>query len=391
MSQQKANVFDCIIIGAGPAGLNSGLHLIHSGKRISILLVDKMIPWEHPIPCAEGVGRLGFEEAIEVKSSWIRQKINRACFHAPGGGTICYTDKNGGYIIDRARMQSDIATELSSAGVECRYNCRVNQILPYENGLRKVLFQNNSSAFARVVIDASGPVCGFGKGEKIHWKPGDLEPAYFAVVENIHIEPDMIHIFAGKELAPGGYAWAFPRGENCANVGVVLGRKTEGHFNIRTLLDSFIEKFYPQVTIVRRFAGSIPCAFKHGPIALPGLIKTGDAASTINPISRAGISEALLSGGLAGDHAIEMLDEEKISSINRICKKYENEWNSKRGKRHFKLSKVKNSLLNVPDEDYNRGVELLSDISAENLTMSRIFKASLGRFPRLIWAMRHLM
>lgn len=383
--------YDIIIIGAGPAGLNAGMHIIKGGLAGTVLLVDKTTPWDHPIACAEGVGKLGFEETLTVNKSWIRQQIMYARFHAPDDSIISYKDDNGGYIINRALMQKDMAEQLANSGIQCQFNCKVLSVQPPINGIRTVIFDNGLKTAARVIIDASGPVCGFGKDEKINSKPGDLEPSYFAWVENIDVEQDHIHIYAGRELAPGGYAWVFPRGENAANIGIVLGRHSITHTNLRDLLNTFLANRFPSVKVVRRFAGAIPCGFKKVPIAIPGFIKTGDAANTVNPISRAGISEALLSGALAGNAALKMIGSEANKKMVSICHEYQSEWLKKRGNRHFKLARVKNSLLAIPDEDYNNGTRLLSSIPREELTMSKIFRASLGRFPRLVWALRHLM
>ncbi len=384
--------YDIIIIGAGPAGLNAGMRLINAGLGSkTVLLVDKTIPWDHPIPCAEGVGKRGFEGSVVIRKSWIRQEIMYARFHAPDGTVITYKDKYGGYIINRALMQKDMAAQLESSGIQCLFNRKVSTIQPPVRGIRTVVFENGQKCKTRVIIDASGPVCGFGKEEKINSKPADLEPSYFAWVENINTEQDHIHIYAGNELAPGGYAWVFPRGENAANIGIVLGRHALTHTNLRSLLQTFLSRHYPAVKIVRFFAGAIPCGFKKVPIAIPGFIKTGDAANTVNPISRAGISEALLCGGLAGDAALRMLETETNRQLLSICNDYQSEWFKNRGNRHYKLARVKNSLLAVPDEDYNNGTQLLSSIPREELTMSKIFRASLGRFPRLVWALRHLM
>ena len=59
MNQPSRDQYDIAIIGAGPAGLSAGLHVMHR-KDLSIILLDKTTPWKNPIPCAEGVGKLGF-------------------------------------------------------------------------------------------------------------------------------------------------------------------------------------------------------------------------------------------------------------------------------------------------------------------------------------------
>jgi digeranylgeranylglycerophospholipid reductase len=101
MNLPSRDSYDIVIIGAGPAGLSAGLHVVRE-KGISVLLIDKTEPWKNPVPCAEGVGKLGFEEAVPVKKEWIRQEIRKARFHAPDNNTVAYVDNFGGYIIDRA-------------------------------------------------------------------------------------------------------------------------------------------------------------------------------------------------------------------------------------------------------------------------------------------------
>jgi hypothetical protein len=245
--------YDIIIIGAGPAGLNAGLHAMRSPRTISILIIDKVVPWEHPIQCAEAVGRLGFREAIDVKESWIRQAVTTACFHAPDNTTVTYTDKNGGCIIDRAAMQRDCARELTNKGVTFIFNRRVVRISRHaDDSPRAVEFEDGATLYGRVVIDASGPLACLGKDERLAWKPMDLEPAYFVHAEGNDLPADRVHVYINHDLAPGGYAWAFPRGKNAANIGILIGSRCRGGVNIRRLLDVFLERYYPAITIVNR-------------------------------------------------------------------------------------------------------------------------------------------
>jgi flavin-dependent dehydrogenase len=96
--------YDCVVVGAGPAGLNAARALLAAAKGAKLLLVDKSTPWDRPKPCAEGVGKLGFHEALPVERAWVRTSVNQAVYHAPGGRTVAYSDASGGYIIDRQRM-----------------------------------------------------------------------------------------------------------------------------------------------------------------------------------------------------------------------------------------------------------------------------------------------
>jgi flavin-dependent dehydrogenase len=175
------------------------------------------------------------------------------------------------------------------------------------------------------------------------------------------------------------------------NIGIVLGTTFRKRHNIRALLDAFLARYFPEGTVVSRCAGTIPCYVKRQPVATSGLIKAGDAISTVNPISRAGISESMKSGTLAGEFALRMLGAESQKQASALCAAYEKAWYKKLGSTHLKLARVKKSLLKVPDPDYDRSAHALAGIPQDQLTMSKIFTLSLGKFPRLVWALRHLM
>jgi len=98
-----------------------------------------------------------------------------------------------------------------------------------------------------------------------------------------------------------------------------------------------------------------------------------------------------MSGGLAGSAAFDMLSAGSAGQMKKICKDYEKAWLEKRGARHLKLAKAKDSLAKVPDEDYNSAARALRNMPRNRISMAKIFGVSLSRFPRLVWALRHLM
>lgn len=311
----------------------------------------------------------------------------------PFGGRIddSHTAQNAGCIIDRAKMQADMANECKSLGAELRLNSQVADVGPLDQSMRTVRFVDGSVLQARVVIDASGPVAGLGKHDKLAWKPADLEPAFFVVAENAGIDSDSIHIFLGRDIAPGGYGWAFPREKNTANIGIVLGNRYRAKINIREKLDALIGAHFPRARVIHRHAGAIPCEGKPAAIAAPRLFKAGDAASAVNPFTRAGIVEAALGGALAGKQALKVLAASTAKSAAACSDEYRKHWYNSQGKKHEKLSKAKDALVKIPDADYDAAFAALSKIPPGKRSISKIVGLSLGRFPRLVLAMRHLM
>ncbi len=383
--------FDIIVIGAGPAGLHAALRALGSKAKPTVLLVDKLVPWEKPIACAEGVWTDQFKKASGDHPEWIRLHESTVVIHSADGSKISHTVSDGGCIINRSLMQADLAAQCRALGAEVRLDTRVTSVGPDHQSVREVRFANGSSATARVVIDASGPVGGLGRTEKISWKPDDLEPAYFVIAENTGILRDAIHIYLGSDIAPGGYGWAFPRDEGTANIGIVVGKAHREKADLRKKLDSLIQRNFPDAKILHRHAGAIPCEGHPRLIAASRLLKAGDAASTVNPFTRAGIVEALESGTLAGVFAVKMLGPISANRMRACCKEYQNSWRARLGKNHGKLSRAKSALATIPDADYNAAFSDLSKIPQRKLTITRIIRMSLGRFPRLVFAMRHLM
>ncbi|MBN1979959.1 MAG: NAD(P)/FAD-dependent oxidoreductase [Chitinivibrionales bacterium] len=384
--------FDIAIIGAGPAGLSAAYKILQQNSGARLALIEKTTGRNKRIPCAEGVGVRGFHEIMEPKPSWIRSVVNRLVFHAPDNTTITYTDAKKGYIINRAIMQQELIEHCLSHNVTGLFEKTALQVsLPLADGNRQIMLSDGSAIRARIIIDCSGPVSRFGRCENIVQRSQDLEIAYFSHLEGVSTQTDTIHMFISSTIAPGGYGWAFPRDEQGLNVGIVIGSNFTKKYNIKKLLSSFIAANYPQAKVIRTIAGPIPCYTKRGPIATIGLLKAGDAISAVNPVSRAGISEAMKSGTLAGTMALAMLAARQEKEIYKICKEYERLWFKKLGNRHEKLARVKNSLLSISDEEYNRGASALAQLPTQEITMSRVFMTCLGKFPRLVYAMRHFV
>lgn len=384
--------FDIAIIGAGPAGLCAARHILLQSGHPSVALIEKTTGRDKRIPCAEGVGKMGFHEIMEPKPSWIRSTVSHAAFHSPDNTVITYSDQNKGYIINRAVMQQDLIEQCMEQGSTVFFNHEVRHVSRADaQGRRNLVLSGNKALSAKVVIDASGPLSRFGNEDKINWKPLDLEAAYFAHIDNVSTKTDTVHIYIGRTIAPGGYAWVFPRNEQSCNVGIVVGSSFLGEVNIRTLLDTFVKHHFPEGKIIQQCAGTIPCYAKRITIATTGLIKAGDAISTVNPISRAGITEAMKSGTMAGAFALQMLGSRTQRQLARFCREYERAWHKKLGARHVKLAKVKRFLYKVPDKDYDRGAQILASIPRDQLTMAKIFTHCLGKFPKLVLALRYLM
>src|SRR3989442_499155 len=99
--------------------------------------------------------------------------------------------------------------------------------------------RGESTYRAKVVIGADGVEAMVGRwaGLDTRVPARDMESCAQYVVQGIDFDPDAIYLQFGDAVAPGGYAWIFPKGVGIANVGlgwVALrsdGRNGRQHFD----------------------------------------------------------------------------------------------------------------------------------------------------------------
>ncbi|MBF0429760.1 MAG: NAD(P)/FAD-dependent oxidoreductase [Fibrobacteria bacterium] len=386
--QQK---YDFVIVGAGPAGLVAADYLSKSSKACSVLLLDKKLPWSEPVPCAEGVRKQGLKEAAPFYNDhWERQAVDGVIFVSPDGQKIEYRQPGSGIIINRALMHKDLAQACVKQGVHCNFDTKVLEIQGNENGRRTIRLQHPHRPLinARVVIDASGPGSGFANNEHMVRGNFDLEPAVFVHASGVSYPAKYIQLFFGQSYAPGGYGWLFPRGEGTANIGMVLGKKYVKDYSLNRLFNRFLKSEFPDVNIELKKGGAIACGSSKAPFACNNLYKAGDAASMVNPISRAGIVEAMRGGQLAAQSALQTYDMNDESCRVVYYKKYMQEWNRLFGDNHHRIQLAKNGFSNIPDKVFNCAARKIARIPVEKRTMGKIFARTLLSTPLVLWHMR---
>jgi digeranylgeranylglycerophospholipid reductase len=392
--------YDFVVIGAGPGGLLAALNLAlanHSGKRprsYSIALLDKRDPWREPVSCAEAVSAHGLKSLVpKVEPAWIREPVDGVIFIAPNGTKVTFSMPGSGVLIDRALMHKNLAEECQRQGVHCNFRARTTEVSRFVNGRRVVKYAGDTSGeiLAKVVIDASGPGLGFGQGENIVQGDFDVEPALFALVRGLEYPTNYIQMFFGKCYAPGGYAWLFPRDKNIANVGLVIGKQFSKVAPARKTMQDFLAKVYPGAVIEALHGGVIPCGYTHRPLAVENLFKVGDAANMVNPISRAGILEAMKGGELAAEAALKVIELATEVEKATWYQGYKDKWDIAFGNANMRIHKAKGPFGDVQDETFDRAAIKLAKIPAHKVTMTRIFLTTLWTTPSLIWKMRSLI
>jgi len=304
---------DVLVVGAGPAGSTAARYAAEA--ELDVLLIDKRREVGLPVCCGE------FNASSEVLRTALpaasvpdepdlpRRAIRGAVAVSPGGRE--YGFDLPGYTLDRDALDRSLADAAVRAGAA----------LSLETTFRgrdgRKIITDRGTITAGVVVAADGPLSLVSRSAGME-RCAVLAPAVTCRVDGEF--GDRIRLYFGNSVAPGGYAWVFPK-EGCANVGLgVQGGTT----SVTLLLRAFLARMGFIGRDVR--AGFVPVA---GPIpetVRENVIAVGDAAGQVVASNGGGIATAMICGRLAGIAAARhLLHDEPLRA-------YEHAWRSAVGR-----------------------------------------------------------
>jgi digeranylgeranylglycerophospholipid reductase len=202
------------------------------------------------------------------------------------------------------------------------------------------------------------------------------------VLGNLDIDPETVKLWVGREVAPGGYLWLFPKGPGCANVGLGIMGKYAAKKKAIQYLKEFVDRNFPNAAILSIVAGGVPTSPQLKSIIADGLMLAGDAGHQIDPLSGGGIINALIGGKLAGETAAEAI---KAGDVRvKFLKRYQSAWDKVRKKDLQLAYKIKKIVYHFEDDDLNHIADVVLALPLEKRTNFAIFKAALKKHPGLI-------
>ena len=132
-------------------------------------------------------------------------------------------------MLERKVFDRILAEMAGDAGAELLVKARVTTVTKSDDGVvNGVTFRHSGRDYtckAKTVIAADGiesQVARWAGIDSTH-DLRDVDICAQYLVSNIDIIPDHCDFYVGREIAPRGYIWVFPKGKNIANVGVGIG------------------------------------------------------------------------------------------------------------------------------------------------------------------------
>ena len=378
---------DVLVIGGGPAGLVAARECAAADPALDVLLLERDRAIGAPVRCGEGVGRAGLAEFLDPSgASWISRRISRVIFWAPDGTEVRVAEGDVGYILDRTRFEPALALEAGRAGAELWVGTEATGITRDGDGWVAAIRgqRGENSVHARIIIGADGVESMVGRwaGLDTRVPSRDMESCAQYVVSGIEFDPDAIYLHFGDEIAPGGYAWVFPKGVGIANVGLGIVALKGRNRPAREWLHGYIDRYFPTGVRTSYTVGGVivHTTVKH--TVTDGLLLCGDSAHMVNPLSGGGIVNAMKAGRLAARTAVAALEARDVSAAR--LQRYHDDWMALLGDDHVRFYKIKEALNKFDDGFYNSLAQRLNGIPIERRTLGRIFATALVTHPSLI-------
>jgi digeranylgeranylglycerophospholipid reductase len=372
---------EILVIGAGPAGLMAAISAASAGR--SVCLIEREAQAGVPVRCGEGIGLKGLLRSLELNERWIKHRVRSVRMVSPAGIAVDLREFQEGLILDRARMEQDLFERAAAAGARCVAGTTIVDIKE-SSGTYACRSADGREFISSCVILAEGVESRLGRQLGWHTVLGleDLETCAFAHVRSPEIAQDSCGFFLGKNIAPGGYAWIFPRGDGTANVGLGVLASLHSAGSAQNLLDAFIEARFTKAEVYDRHCGAVPVGRWLSPLVRGGVMLAGDSARQVNCLHGGGIAFSLFAGKTAGTAAARAFQSGTFDRT--ILSEYENTWRRMFGNQQRYSYSLKSMVINFADHELDAIARSLVHKKRSKITYMMVLMRACAGHPVLM-------
>lgn len=365
--------YDVVVVGAGPAGSVAAMKAAEGGAKT--ILIEKYHLPRYKL-CGGGVANWVVRR-FNIPNELLQRRYDILSFFTPPKydrydlelGTTSY------FGVYRDDFDYYLTTMAVEKGVKLLERVKVTGVVKKIGRVQGVITSTGEKILSDVVIACDGASsriaqsCGLWDKWSQNTGKKWFEQMSYCIGLEVKLGKEIIDarfgkntymIFTGKDIAPMGYAWLFPKREN-VSVGLGSMAKTldkkpmdyMNHFLKKNKVASHLLKGGKK--IISRGAW-LPAWKPNGSVFKPsfdeGILVTGDAVGMVSSITGEGIYYAVRGGIEAGITAAEAVNERDFSA--NFLSKYEDRWQASIGialdfQDHI-FQETVGKILNLEDE-----------------------------------------
>ncbi|MFE1793705.1 geranylgeranyl reductase family protein [Streptomyces sp. NPDC059525] len=327
MSTEKSaddpqQVWDVVVVGAGPAGASAAHAAAAAGRRVLILEKARLPRYKTCGGGIIGLSRDALPPGFELR---LRDRVHAVTFTRNGRFPRTRRSRTTLFgLVNRSEFDRQLVEHARQAGAEVRTGAAVARVEQHQPdaGTARLVLQGGETVLARAVVGADGSAGRVGAHVGVTLDQVDL-----GLEAEIPVPAKVAAHWAGRVLIdwgplPGSYGWVFPKGDTLT-VGVI-SRRGEGAAT-KQYFEDFVVRlgladYEPSIS-----SGHLTrCRSDDSPLFRGRVLVCGDAAGLLEPWTREGISFALRSGRLAGERAARIAQARDTADVHRQALDYAN-------------------------------------------------------------------
>jgi len=355
--------YDVIVAGGGLTGTIAAQAISYYSKQnLKILVVDRNpehLPGRKSAPgwtCGDACSKEAVDYMTErIKVPWTRPEIEHdvkgVMAFSPDYETAIPFD-GAGYMLNRQKLPEIQNARTKKMGVEFDFEINLSGLI--YDGTQVVGIQGTDyktkqpyKKTAKLVVDATG-ITSMLRNQienttKIERKIDrrDVESTgrhimYFESGENdlAQFDPDYCIIHLDQDIAPGGYGWVFPKGNNKVNIGLGVeksileqrNKRLGKSDNVASLMKEYLErnkaiknaKLSEDAGDIHNNTGvyQVSVRRQNDCLVSGGYMLVGDSAWMPKPIDAGGIGPALIAGTILGNNVAQAIEANDVSEAS---------------------------------------------------------------------------
>jgi len=301
---------DVVIIGAGPAGSATAIHLSQLGVG-NVVLVDRQ-QFPRDKTCGSGVSPKGIE-TLKALGVWGKIKpeaylIRGLRLVTPRGeeAYVSAADDAVAIICQRRILDNCLLDRARSLGVRFipAFEARSLQC----DGARTVGVEarDGRSIKAKYVVVADGAHSRFG----VNRNHKQTLQGIMGWWDNVSFKANHVEMVFDEMVAPH-YGWLFPENDSRVNIGICYEDPLHQK-NANALFDRFLQKHYrvrlsDSIQLNRWKGHPISYSYSVGQLQSPGRLVVGEAGRMTHPATAEGIYQGMHSGMMAAEALRDVL------------------------------------------------------------------------------------